>query len=191
MVQKEISKTPFSIYWWFFQVIVVLGLASVVVWLSLIPKNPVFTVADIYIPALNTSNSTVQQHELNRNTSLIFTLQISNPNKGMGIFYDDILITLFHVDDTIGTKTIPGFYQGHKKNLLLDVLINGDTVFWRGIADRVFGLRLFVETKVKYKVFRWKTKHHWMVCEASAMIDPQGRIYGEKNIRLHHTLKMA
>ncbi|GFZ03189.1 hypothetical protein Acr_15g0017970 [Actinidia rufa] len=123
--------------------------------------------------------------ELIANTSLVFNLQVSNPNKGMGIYYNEIYITLYMRDVSIGTKSILAFYQPHKKSFRYDVQINAGKQFWRGIGNGFVDLRLVVETAVKYQIFRWKTKSRQMVLEASVTINPRGMISGEKNIKLY------
>ncbi|KAL6990836.1 hypothetical protein U1Q18_008957 [Sarracenia purpurea var. burkii] len=181
MIQRQgASKTP--IYWWFFQVVLVWVFFSFVIWLSFIPKNPTFTIEDLYVPALNSSNSTVvHRREVVANTSLAFNFQISNPNKGMGIHYSDIFVTLYHRDATIGLISVPGFYQAHKKSFRRSVRIDIHGPFFRGIADGFVDARLRLETAVEFQIFRWKMKKRQMVLEAFLGIDAR-----EKIIKFHH-----
>lgn len=188
MIRRSTSKTPIEIYCWCFQVVLVLVLASVAAWLSLIPKSPSFAISDFRIPASNRTNSSVSHRgEVVPNTSLSFNLTISNPNKGTGIQYSDIHITLYHKGASIGTRpVIPGFYQSHKKSVSCSVLVNAGGQFWRGIGNgNIVVLRAGLETGVRYQILRWKTEKHRMDFEAFVIIDRQGRIDGEKNISLH------
>ncbi|KAK9267192.1 hypothetical protein L1049_009612 [Liquidambar formosana] len=150
-----------------------------------------YTITNLYIPALEGQNSTVHRNEVFRqNTSIIFNLEISNPNKGIGVYYDGINLTLYYTDAIVGVKSMPAFYQGHKKTTLHKVLVNASQQFWRGIEGGTLYLRVYLETAVKYKIFRSKTKHHQIDLEAYVPIGSDGRITGEKSIKLHHTLKL-
>ncbi|XAR53755.1 hypothetical protein NMG60_11022429 [Bertholletia excelsa] len=185
-IWKEFSKTNFPIYCWFFQVVLVLGMASVVIWPSLVPKSPLFTIVSIQFPVTDGGYSTVH-YEIIQNTSLIFLLQISNPNKGISIYYNNINLALYQDKATLGTNTVPGFYQGHKKSVIYNTPFDNGDQFQRGIDSGIDDLRLCLDTTVRYKIFWWKTKHRLMGLEASVRVDSQGRIYGDRNVKLHTT----
>ncbi|KAA8515462.1 hypothetical protein F0562_018927 [Nyssa sinensis] len=158
-------------------------LASVVIWLSLIPKSPIFTITNVYIPALDSQNSTLHRNNVVDNTSVICNLSISNPNKGIGIYYDNIHATSYYSDAVLGAKSILGFYQGHKKTLVFDLLINSGKEFWRGInSSENIELRVVLDTTVQYnyKIFKWKTKRHRMDFDAHMKLGPGGRILESK-----------
>ncbi|XAR53741.1 hypothetical protein NMG60_11022408 [Bertholletia excelsa] len=170
---KEISKTNFPFYCWFFQVILVLGMASVVIWLSLFPVT-------------DSGNSTLHE-EIIQNSCIIFLLQISNPNKGISIYYNDINLTLYQDNATLGTNTVPGFCQGHKKNVICNVPFEDGDQFQRGIDSGIDYLRLCLDPTGRYKILWWKTRHRLMGLEASVRFDSQGRIHGDRNVKLHTT----
>ncbi|XP_057961701.1 protein NDR1-like [Malania oleifera] len=195
MVFSGISKVP-SIYFWVFQGFILLGLASAVAWLSLIPKSPICTITDLHVPALDgheaRNYSTFHRHEIIRNTSLIFNLTVSNPNKGIGINFDDISVILGDSNGTrIWTVSVPGFYQGRKKatSLKLEVPINQQ--FLRGVTGAgTTGLKIDLHTAVRYRIFGLKSKHYEIDVGGYARIDFHRRIVGEKNVKLHKTLKL-
>ncbi|XAR65607.1 hypothetical protein NMG60_11009775 [Bertholletia excelsa] len=168
-----------SIYGWFLQVVVLWVMIFFFICLSVTPKSPSFTVTNLRVEALNSSSST-------NSTSLAVNLLISNPNKRMGIYYRDMLITLRHESATVGLESVPGFYQGAKRKLLGYVLVKarfGQS--WRTMAEGVVNLNMVLETEVRYEVFAWKTKRRRMVFYALLMVDSMGRMYGEKNVKLH------
>ncbi|XP_059639592.1 protein NDR1-like [Cornus florida] len=184
----KISKTHLDIYWWLFQVVIVLGLACVVVWLSLIPKIPIFTVTNINIPAaLDIQNSTLGGTEVVvvNNISVFFNLEISNPNRGVGIYYHHIHATVYYNNSVLGMKSIPAFYQRHKKARLTDVLVNVDQKLWRKNASGHIDFKMALETAVKYRIFRWNTKNHPMDFEAFLIVCTNGTVAGEKQTKLH------
>ncbi|KAK2977263.1 hypothetical protein RJ640_005525 [Escallonia rubra] len=185
MIRRRISESRFAIYWWFFQVITVLSVVSVVIWLSLIPKCPTFTVTDLYVPALGSHSSTLEHDEVIRNTSVIINLEISNPNKRMGIYYDDIYVTLYYDDLVEGNGSIPGFSQGRERITSRKVLVNADhQQFWRETTVENTDIRVALDSAVRYRRFRWKTEHYQMAFEGNLRIDPHGNLT-EKNIKLH------
>ncbi|KAH7836991.1 hypothetical protein Vadar_008254 [Vaccinium darrowii] len=189
MIHRNTSRTPVALYWWIFQVVLVLALASIVAWISLIPKNPSFAISDFKFPSSNGTNSSSASHrggEVVMSTSLNFTLTISNPNKGMGIHYSDIYITLLYKGAAVGRKfTVPGFYQPHKESLSRGGLVNTDRQFWRGIGHGFVELRVCLTTGVRYRIIRWETNKRRMDFEAFVRVDSQGRMVGETNVELN------
>ena len=74
--------------------------------------TPIYVITDVYIPTLDGRNSTFHHAG---NTSVLLNLQFSNPNKKMGIFYNNINITLYYRHAVIGSHhSLPAFYQGYK-----------------------------------------------------------------------------
>ncbi|KAJ7946236.1 Late embryogenesis abundant protein, partial [Quillaja saponaria] len=185
MTFLKMDKSQCSIYLWFLQVVIVLVLISVVIWLCLTPKSPNYTISNAYIPALDTRNFTLHHNHIVRNTSIVFNLGISNPNKGMGIYFDDSYITLHHNATTIGSMTLMGFYQGHKQNDTFEVLLNAGNRFWERIVTWPMDLRVCLKTLVRYEIFGHKTRHHLMKLEANIHIGSDGFISGDMNVKLH------
>ncbi|CAA2996992.1 Hypothetical predicted protein [Olea europaea subsp. europaea] len=95
----------------------------------------------------------------------------------------------------IDYSTYCWFFQGKKNKTSWKIPINAITA----VADRYFqrGLRagnvkVGVETAVKFKIFRWKTKLHRIGCEAyltTMKISPNGSLSGGNDIKLHKILK--
>ncbi|KAK3035095.1 hypothetical protein RJ639_032597 [Escallonia herrerae] len=123
MIRRRLSESRFALCWSFFQVLTVLSLVSVVIWQSLIPKCPTFTITDLHVPALGSQNSTLEHDEVIRNTSVIINLEISKPNKRMGIYYDDIYVTFYYDRLLEGNGSIPAFSQGRKRITSRKVLV--------------------------------------------------------------------
>ena len=167
---------------WFLQVVVVIGLSLAAILLCLTPKSPIYTITYAYIPTLDGRNSTSLRAG---NTSVLLNLQFSNPNKKMGIFYSNINITFYYRHAVIGSKTLPAFYQGYKNATVYEVTMNAaDKRLWKGVTNATTGLRVCLENVVKYKILGHTTKHHRMYNEAHVPVGSDGRISGEKNIKL-------
>ncbi|KAG8385698.1 hypothetical protein BUALT_Bualt03G0072200 [Buddleja alternifolia] len=158
MVHRRLDKARFDISCWFFCVITVLSLAGVVAWLSLTPKNPCFRISDIHFPVLNSKNYTTHSNVSVPNNSLMFNLQVSNPNKRMGIYYSGISLSLYGGGGIAGANSTPGFYQQHKNTTVFAIMVRATQGFWQGMngGDMDFAVR--VETAVRFRIIKWNTK---------------------------------
>ncbi|XP_019056088.1 PREDICTED: protein NDR1-like [Nelumbo nucifera] len=179
---------------WILQVIIVLSLASVVVWLSLRPKCPTYTIVDAYIPALDVKSATSHENsETSRNNSLFFSLEIRNPNKGIGIYYDEINLSVYYGDAVIGLSSVFSFYQGHRKTARREVRLNADLQFLRDVSRAVSSqgsvdLRVGLAAAIRFKIFSSKTKHQNMELQANLQVGSDGKLVGE-NKKLLNTLE--
>ncbi|XP_059436968.1 protein NDR1-like [Corylus avellana] len=183
--QQSPEEPKSSLCLWFLQVVVVIGFSSAAILLCLTPRSPIYTITDAYIPALDGRNSTSLHAG---NTSILLNLEFSNPNKKMGIFYNNINITLYYRHAVIGSQTLPAFYQGYKKATIYEVPVNADKRLWKGVTNSTTGLRVCLENVVKYKILGHTTKHHRMYNQAHVPVGSDGRISGEKNIKLQKFL---
>ncbi|XP_075091883.1 protein NDR1-like [Nicotiana tabacum] len=180
MNHRRISKPyDFDLYCWFFQVAAVLSLISLVMWLCLIPRNPIFTLVDFSFLDLNVKNSSL----LGDNNSVILNLEIFNPNKGMSIYYNDINFTLNYNGLVVGRSSTQGIYQGHKNIARKEVqMYNVDELFWQGIGNGSIDFVVRFETKVKLKIFKWRTKLrqiNYVAYMSNMTMSSNGTISGE------------
>ncbi|XP_041025256.1 NDR1/HIN1-like protein 2 [Juglans microcarpa x Juglans regia] len=182
-ILQQTSEPEPSIYVWILQVVSVLILSSLVIWLCLTPKSPICIITHAYVPALDVGNSTSYHPH---NTSILLNFEFLNPNKRMGIYYKDICITLYCSDAVIGSNSLPDFYQGYRMTTAYEVLVSADRQFCKGITDGTAPLKVCLESVVKYKIFRSNTKHRRLFNEAYLRIGSNGRMSGEKNIKLMH-----
>ncbi|KAL3643343.1 hypothetical protein CASFOL_014158 [Castilleja foliolosa] len=148
MVTSKTARYNLAICCWLFCVFIVIGLAGIVAWLSLTPQNPNLRISRTNFPV--------------QNSSMIFDLEVFNPNKRMGIYYSVINLELHTDGDVVGMNSIPGFYQGYKNNTTLKLVINAGRKFWQG-GDVDFMVR--VKTDVKFRIIRWMTKAHRVIYE--------------------------
>jgi hypothetical protein len=162
-----------------------------VIWLILTPKSPIYVITDTYIPTLNGRNSSTSLHHARNTSSILLNLQFSNPNKKMGIYYNNINVTLYYKDAVIASNhSLWGFYQGYNNTTLYQVLLvmTADHQQLRkhgkGVTNETPWLRVCLENVVKYKIFSHTTKYHWIYKEAHVSVGSDGKISGEKNIKL-------
>ncbi|KAF8410685.1 hypothetical protein HHK36_003218 [Tetracentron sinense] len=184
---------PNSFYQWLLQVLVLIGLLSFFLWLGLRPKHPTYTIANFNIP-LNDRNTTSPTDEVSRNTTTSFDLEISNPNKDAGIYYDNIIVTLFFGDASVGETTIPSFYQGKHKTHTIPESLNADGRIWnaalRAILNGTTEVKVGVVTRIRYRMSSWKSKRHRMDMQGNVPVGSDGKISGKKKkIKLHHSSK--
>ncbi|KAI3710434.1 hypothetical protein L2E82_40215 [Cichorium intybus] len=183
MARRKASESPFAIYCWFVQVLIVLSLTAVVIWLSTKPGNPKFTITAIHIPQTGNRNITkIQENETVGNNSVVFDLEITNPNNGMTICYVEIDVRLYNGGVLAGSKSLGSFCEGRKKTVTEEVLIDADRVSRAGNGSHA-GLRVTVETMVIYNILKWKTKVHHIGFEGFVTIGTEWNV--TENIHLH------
>ncbi|KAH6813591.1 Late embryogenesis abundant hydroxyproline-rich glycoprotein family [Perilla frutescens var. frutescens] len=101
---------------------VLLSLVSLIflVWLILHPTKPQFSLKEADINQLNLSGPSLL------NSSIQITLQSDNPNKKVGIYYDEFLLYASYKGQKITPETaISPFYQGHEETNLLSASLIG------------------------------------------------------------------
>ncbi|KAJ0548077.1 putative protein NDR1 [Helianthus annuus] len=170
-----------------------LGLTSLFMWLSLRTSNPILSIQDIYIPALNkTLNSTTYQ-------KIYIDLKFDNTNKDKGIYYHPINVTLhYYINDStsisspkiqISNYTIRGFYQGHNKKARRKDWVDTYGVPWEAAVETVDGgglavFRVDLTTVIRFKILVWKTKKHRLVVGTDFEVNGVGKKERKKGTRL-------
>ncbi|CAK9139045.1 unnamed protein product [Ilex paraguariensis] len=90
------------------------------IWLILHPTKPEFSLQEADVYQLNLSGS----HLLN--SSIQITLLSKNPNKNVGVYYDELQVYASYKGQQITIDTtIPPFYQGHEESNLLTAALVG------------------------------------------------------------------
>ncbi|ERN17302.1 protein NDR1 [Amborella trichopoda] len=171
---------------WCFGFTFLLGLTALFLWLSLRPQNPSYDLIDFYSPALNISSSS---SNTTRNTTVLFELKISNPNKDSGIHYDAINVSLYYREEKIGESNMQGFYQGHGKTAKKSVVIAAaDGPFWEAASldvlnrTAVFGVDLV--TGLRFKVVWANTGHKGVKVAGHVPVGVDGKMVAGKKKRI-------
>lgn len=163
MSRRRLDRDQFVIFFWLFCEVTVLSLVGVVLWLSLTPRNPRFTISDAHFPPLN--------HTAHANASLpsnpvVVHLQIFNPNNHMGIDYSGINFKLYAGDGVVGANSTSAFHQGYKNTTLFQMPIQASQEFWRAMnASPSVDFIVRVETAFRFRIIKWQTKVHHVAHE--------------------------
>ncbi|XP_043689430.1 protein NDR1-like [Telopea speciosissima] len=159
---------------------IVLSISICVIWASLRPKTPIYTIVNFYVPALDVKNIT--SPVATKNQSLFIDMEISNPNKGIGIYYNQMSLTFYYGEAIVGLSSIASFYQGHNKTTRREVRVTGDQKLWkwasRPILNGTVDLTVGLVSPIRYKTFQFKSMPHLMELKAHVHLGSDGKIYG-------------
>ncbi|KAK8618315.1 hypothetical protein V6N13_132310 [Hibiscus sabdariffa] len=161
---------------WLVQIIGLLGLLALCLWLALLPRSPTFIIVNFSVPTANDKDAS-------DHGTIQYELDITNPNEDSGIDYDDIVLVFYHGED-MGSRTIPSFYQEEDKTHLVIDQVDVETRLWSGLQKAIRNataeLRADLSTKIKYRTWGIKTKHHGINREAKIRIGKDGKISNKK-----------
>lgn len=163
------------------QIVGLTGILVLVLWLSLRPKQPAYTIMEFSVPT-----SPVIQGGDNRTAS--FELEIQNPNQNSGIHFDDTLLTFFYGEDTLGQKTIPSFYQKKDSSSQIFDHVDADSRVWkklvRVISNATAELKVAVATRIRYRTWGLTSKHKRINLHGKLPIGSDGKISGKKKKKI-------
>ncbi|CAK9146808.1 unnamed protein product [Ilex paraguariensis] len=174
---------------WLLQFVALLGLLAFILWLTLRPKDPSYTIVDFSVPVPDNGSG-----QDNQNGSLSYTLEIVNPNRDSDINYNDIFLLFYYNQDTIGEKTITHFHQGKDKTTQIMDHVNANARVWKAlvnaISNKTGDLKVGLMTKIRYRTWGIKSKHHGMNLQGRVPIGSDGKISGKKKkIKLRNASK--
>ncbi|XP_009340928.2 protein NDR1 [Pyrus x bretschneideri] len=176
-----------NFYCWALQFLALLGLLALCLWLALRPKDPVYTIVDINIPKSDLEDGA-------NNGSILYALQIENRNKDSSIFYDETVLTFLYGSDSVGEKHIPAFHQGRGKTRQVIDYVDVNARVWKTIRKSLLNataeLKVALLSRVRYKTWGVKSKHHGLDLQGKLSIGSDGKIFGKKKkIKLGHSSK--
>lgn len=91
-----------------FAFLFLVGLTILILWLVLKP---------VHLPKYSLDNVEVKQFSLAQSTlnaDFAYNFTANNPNRKIGIKYDNINLETMYSGQSLGKSVIPGFYQGHR-----------------------------------------------------------------------------
>ncbi|KAI3899974.1 hypothetical protein MKW92_040465 [Papaver armeniacum] len=165
------------------------GLTALLLWLTLKPSSPKYSIESFYVPILNkttTSQSTVNS------TTISFDLRLKNENRNKGIYYDALDLTFFYYFPEnssflqIGDITIPEFYQGHLKTAHRLESIQSYGVSWKDVKTNGSSTKMFrvdLDTRVRYKIMLSRTKRHRMRLGVNVTVNDEGAKSVDRGLR--------
>ncbi|XP_018851217.1 NDR1/HIN1-like protein 10 [Juglans regia] len=164
-------------------VAIVVGLAVLIFWLIVRPNRVKFHVTDA---SLTQFNFTTNNNTLHYNLSL--DINVRNPNKKIGIYYDRIEARAYFEDQRFSTVTLPPFYQGHKNTTVLSPVFKGQQVVLLGAeglselnSDKSGGVfdvdvKLYLRIRFKLgKVKSWRMRPK-IKCDLKVPLSSNGKV---------------
>lgn len=169
------------------EILALLGLLALVLWLSLRPKSPCYTIVDITIPKYDLENG-------GQNGTIVYVLEIQNSNKDSSIYYDNSLLTFYYGQDKVAEKTIPPFHQGRGKTRSEIENMDVNPQVWRAVRNSILNataeLKVTLLTRIRYKTWGIRSKHHGLDLQGALPIGKDGKLSGKKKkIKLSHASK--
>ncbi|KAK4489787.1 hypothetical protein RD792_000426 [Penstemon davidsonii] len=150
------------------------------VWLILHPTKPQFSLQNAEINVFNLLGPYLL------NSSIVVTLQSNNPNKKVGIYYDQLLLYASYGGQKITTETlIPPFYEEHEEKNLLSASLVGNLQpvdpsfaykFFNDQRTGSFVVNFKVMGRLRWKVGTWVSgSYRFLVnCATSMPFGPTG-----------------
>ncbi|XP_010912375.1 NDR1/HIN1-like protein 10 [Elaeis guineensis] len=145
-----------------------MGLATLIIWLVLRPRLPAFAVSSASVSAFNFS---APQQLLSSDFDI--SLSVQNPNHKMGIYYDSVEAAVLYGSDNIADTSLPPFYQakGNATTVRAHLVAAAEYVeddVAKGIAadrgrnDGVVNFHVSVWAWVRFNAGAWRTRRHLM-----------------------------
>ncbi|MQL77098.1 hypothetical protein Taro_009505 [Colocasia esculenta] len=103
--------------------IILIAVSAGVLYLVFQPKAPKYSVDRLRISAL-----TVDPANLNVSATFDVTVTATNPNKKIGIYYEDgSHLSVWYSGTSLCSGSFPAFYQGHRNTTVVNVELSGQT----------------------------------------------------------------
>ncbi|XP_072965011.1 NDR1/HIN1-like protein 3 [Typha angustifolia] len=153
---SALFKLIFSIVVFF---VIVIGIIVLVGWLLLRPNEFKVHVTSATLTQFNLSSANNLQYDL------ALDMDIRNPNKRIGIYYDYIETQAFYDGNRFGFGTLSPFYQGHKNTSTIHPEFNGTqlllgdsvtTTYNREKSEGYYYVDVKVYTKLRLKIWIFK-----------------------------------
>ena len=102
--------------------IIVVAATIGILYLIFDPKIPKYSVDRLRVTNFTVDNS------LNADASFDLTVTAKNPNKHIGIYYEDgSYLSVWYSDNNLCSGSFPVFYQGHQNTTVVTVMLSGQT----------------------------------------------------------------
>ncbi|CAA0813068.1 Late embryogenesis abundant (LEA) hydroxyproline-rich glycoprotein family [Striga hermonthica] len=146
------------------------------VWLVLHPTKPKFSVERALVNQLNLSGPSSSL----LNSSIQLTIQSHNPNKKVGIFYDQLSVCASYKGEQITPETLVSpFYQEHEESNVISVFLDGaqqpvgpsfayEVRHDQGIGRLVFEFK--VVGKLRWKIGTWVSGRYRIFVRCSTVL---------------------
>lgn len=162
--------------------LVIVGIVVLIFWLIVRPNPVKFYVTDASLTQFDMASTNETLHY-----NLVLNMTVRNPNKHIGIYYDQIEVQGLYADQTFGTTNVTGFYQGHKETDYLNPVFHGQNLMVLEKDDlskfdletemESFSIDIKLYLKVRFKLFLFKTPkfHPKIDCDLKIPLDSDGK----------------
>ncbi|KAL8147525.1 NDR1/HIN1-like protein 10 [Apium graveolens] len=162
--------------------LVIVGIVVLIFWVIFRPSPVKFYVTDASLTQFDISSTNDILHY-----NLALNMTVRNPNKRIGIYYDQIEARALYVGQVFGMTVVTGFYQGHKETDYLNPVFNGQTLLvlendnvsefnWEAGLES-FSIDIKLDLKVRLKVLLFKTPKlsPRIECDLKVPLDSEGK----------------
>ncbi|KAI3957981.1 hypothetical protein MKW98_020623 [Papaver atlanticum] len=140
-------------------ILVAIGIAVLIVWLILRPINRLkYQVDNASLTQFNVTGNDMLHYDL------AVDLNLRNPNKKIGVYYDQIEARAFYDGQRFDSVMLTPFYQGHKNTTILRPVFKGQHLlpnvlgeFNQDKADGKFNVEVKLYLKMRFKAGLVKT----------------------------------
>ncbi|CAK7332131.1 unnamed protein product [Dovyalis caffra] len=141
--------------------IVLFGLAVLITWLIIKPKQLVYRIDSASVHQFNQNNNHL-------NATFDFIVKAHNPNGKISVYYDSIEVSASYEGQTIAFNTLEPFYQPHRNVTRLDAaLVARDVALSEALSRDLkqqrtsgdIGLDVRIKARIRFKVGIIKLKH--------------------------------
>jgi hypothetical protein len=161
----------------FLTFLLVVGMLTFILWLSLRPHRPRFHIHQFSISGLS-------QETGPENAQIQFNVTARNANQNIVVRYDSMNGSVYYRDQSIGWKPLLFPFDQEPKNttIITDVftLTNVNSQRWTDLNnDRVVGVvvfRLEISSIIRFKISKWESKHHRMHANCDVSVGSDGVI---------------
>ncbi|CAI9761541.1 unnamed protein product [Fraxinus pennsylvanica] len=143
--------------------VIIVGLAVLITWLSVKPKKLRYSIEQGSISDFNLTNNG------HFNANFDFVLRANNPNKRISIYYDRIEVTVSYEDQKLSINDVHPFYQRRHNVTYLDLDLAARDVSLYGAVARDLKLEKYsgnveldvkIRSKIRLKVGVFKIHRH-------------------------------
>ncbi|MCL7024788.1 hypothetical protein MKW94_018503 [Papaver nudicaule] len=141
-------------------ILIALGVIALAVWFFFLhPVNPL----KIHVEGASLTQFNVTDNDM-LHYNLALALNLRNPNKKIGVYYDQIEARAFYNGQRFDAVTLTPFYQGHKNTTVLHPVFSGQRLspsvqgkYNQDKADGKFNILVQLYLKRRFKAGLFKT----------------------------------
>ncbi|KAL5709717.1 hypothetical protein ACHQM5_020374 [Ranunculus cassubicifolius] len=165
-------------------VIFLIGLAVLITWLVLRPKQLIYTLETGKVSGLDL-------HKEHLNGTFDFYLRAYNPNKRVSLYYDSMQAMVYYGGQTIASQTLEPFYQPRRNMTRLEIKPIAHSVGLPSSLARDLRLEksseeieidIRLKARIRFKVGVWKSSHYTLKVHCSNL---EMHLNSTKNFKGH------